>query len=284
MQLNSCLKVLKPFIVVFFLTGCTRSYYFLNALNGNNNYYHALPLKTDSIRSACYFSSVISWGGGNYLDDGVKSITANLHRSYYFGSFQGYYGTDFSFGSYHVSNDYSSRYNNRTQGQVEAFNKFAGYKYFGGYGINGGIDFVIPKKSGGGEWRILGIETSMQNEFGKYFHFRNIVPDSLVGESMRSRFLPTIGINSEVVLRIGKGSSTGYKIALGTSIKKEDINKLGLSNILTDHSNNPFYFTQTFYVTNKAWTIFGQLTFATYSAFIQAGFNYKLKQKDKHSQ
>ena len=41
---------------------------------------------------------------------------------------------------------------------------------------------------------------------------------------MKSSFFPTIGITTEFINKIGEGAF-GYKISVGTSLKKEDQNK-----------------------------------------------------------
>jgi hypothetical protein len=262
------------------LTKCTTTNYYLNAFNGNNHYYHTIPLKSDSIRSATYFNSNIALGSANAMHNDVKSITLNLHRSHTFKLIQAHYGIDFSIGRYHVTKEFPRANSITDTTIINEINRNSGAKLFGGYGFEGGLNLVVPIKKNGSEWRILGIETSMQNEFGQYLKFRRILKDSIAQENMKSSFFPTIGITTEFINKIGEGAF-GYKISVGTSLKKEDQNKIGLGGILTSYSNNPFYFVQTLHWTGKKWTIFGQLTFATYSVFLQGGFNYYLEFKHK---
>ena len=265
-------------IILLGFTKCSTTNYYLNAFNGNNHYYHSIPLKTDSIRSATYLSSNIALGSANFTQNGVKSITINLHRSQTFNFFQAHYGLDFSIGRYHVTREFPRLNSIYDTAIINEINKNSGAKFFGGYGFEGGLNIVVPIKKNGSEWRILGIETSMQNEFGEYLKFRRNLTDSAAQENMKSSFFPTIGITTEIITKTRKGSF-GYKIAIGTSLKKEDQNKIGLSGILTSNSDNPFYFVQTIHWTENKWTTFFQVNFATYCAFLQGGFNYKLELK-----
>src|SRR5437764_11194391 len=106
MKRNLFVKYLKFIILIWTISGCARSNYFLNAFNGTSNYYHALPLQSDSIGGRNYFSSIVAIGGGNYLFDKSKYFTINFHRSYRFGRFQGYYGGDVAIGNYRVGREY----------------------------------------------------------------------------------------------------------------------------------------------------------------------------------
>ncbi|HLX66981.1 MAG TPA: hypothetical protein VKR41_08285, partial [Puia sp.] len=53
-------------------------------------------------------------------------------------------------------------------------NTYAGSYSFGGLGVQGGINAVVP--IGIGEWRLLGVETSVIHEFGNYLSLRQQLP------------------------------------------------------------------------------------------------------------
>ena len=276
---NTQVKYLLISLTILSLfTKCTTSSYYLNAFNGNHHYYHSMPLRSDSIKSASYFSGTIVWGDANYHDE-VESFTAYFHRTHSFGIVQTFYGADLSVGGYNVSKQKYSRYGMIDTAHISTLNRMAGQKFFGGYGFDGGLNIAVPVGMKGAEWRIIGFETSLQEEFGSYLKFRRNIPDSFAYVNMNSSFFPTIGLTTEIILK-SEMSSFGYKIAIGTSLKRQDQNKISLNGIMKD-GNNPFYFVQTFSCSFQSWTIYGQLNIASYSIFLQGGFNYNLSSKRK---
>ncbi|MEJ0080084.1 MAG: hypothetical protein WDM78_03765 [Puia sp.] len=61
-------------------------------------------------------------------------------------------------------------------------------KFFGSYGVSGGINIV--NASGKHEWRALGIEVTIQNEFGNYSDFRKSLPDSAANVIFKKHLQP----------------------------------------------------------------------------------------------
>ncbi len=251
-------------------TSCTHAYY-LNAFNANNNTYHAIPLKSDAVKTSTYVGGNIATGGANsYWRDGVTSTQFTIHRSHAFGHFNAFYGSSFSLGSYHVK-----RYHAvvpKMQIDSSAINAMAGKKFFGGYGLDGGINFVLPL-SNGSEWRVLGIETCYRNEFGDYLKFRKQLPDSAANIIDNNRSVMWLGIASDIIIKI-KNSKLGYKVALGGSVLQNAHKVTG-----NEKQNGYGYFSQTFSFTNNKWTVFSAINFGTYAFMFQSGINYQLGSK-----
>lgn len=279
------MKKLNFFIVgvmALCLTSCIPPAYYLSPFNTNSNYYHTIPLKSDSLKAATYANATLLGGGANYhYKDAVSAFQGSIYRSNNFGRFQAYYGAGITLGTYSLQqNDiYTYHYNPSPaifprfpiQDSVPVYFIPAASKFFGAYGFNGGIDYVIPLKHGG-EWRI-GIETSLNNEIGDYLSFRKSLPDSLIDIVEKSNWTKTLGGYSDIIFKIDNTISFGYKIALGSAVISRS-SYLGNQNNIT-----PTYFSQTFHLTDKKLTGFLQFNLGTHSASAQLGINYKLSKK-----
>ena len=255
------------FIVFIFFSSCVQHAYYLSAFTSNSNPYHAIPLQSDSIKGATYINSSVAIGGANSnWRDNIVSFRAGLHRSNTFGNFHLYYGGNVAIGSYNVAS-YS---NGEFSGGMDAptINRNAGSKFFGGYGFNGGFNALVPLRSGG-EWRVIGLEGSAQNEFGDYLNFRKNLPDSAANIDNRNKWTGTIGITTEIISRRRSGSTFGYKLGIG----------LGLITIRNNANytvNPPAYVSNTLHFGRDNWIAFGQLNFGTYTGNFQFGVNYRL--------
>jgi hypothetical protein len=132
--------------------------------------------------------------------------------------FQAFYGGDLTLGNYHTGNWDSGYAGNlvfqRTAPPANAaiLNSYSGNKFFGGAGFHGGINFVAPMR--GGEWRILGLETSLHHEFGDYLSLRKQLPDTAATFIVRNRFFGTIGLSSELVGYTRHGEF-GFRLSWG---------------------------------------------------------------------
>src|SRR5256885_15516923 len=84
------------------LSSCIRQNYYLNPFNANSNFYHAMPLKSDSIKAINYLNGNISYGGANVYRDDVLAFHSEFYRTHSFGIFEAYYGIDFSLGYYEI--------------------------------------------------------------------------------------------------------------------------------------------------------------------------------------
>lgn len=250
--------------------------YLMSPMDINSNSYHSLPTTADSNKSATYASVTLNMGGSNQeCRDVVLGGRGDIHRGYQFGHFQAYYGGGLSLGnyslsdSYHYSNYYYSNYGlNDTTYHFIASNKF-----FGSYGLYGGINLVIPFGNGRGEWRVIGFETSFNKEFGSYLQFRKSLPDSAADIVATYDHMFTLGGTSEIVGISRHGTEIGYKWALGSVLFPN-------GNYHGDETNSrPNYFSQTLHVTKQKVTGFMQLNIGTHAASVQFGVNYNLSKK-----
>lgn len=275
---------MNKFACIFFLiaipalTGCYRQVYFLSPLNANTNFYHAIPLRSDTIKSATYLSGTVSIGGANdYYEDQVFSFNGYFHRSHAFNSIQAYYGANFSLGSYNVGQSYY--YNPYTTPLV---NYDYGRKFFGSVGVSGGMNLVIPMGSRH-EWRVIGIETTLQKEYGSYLSFRKSLPDSAATAITRNNLFISGGLTTEFVFKIRRRGTIGYKLAIGSSFQKTPKFYYYYGNN-GDHyyqSVSPFYISNTLQITRNKVTGFIQINGGEYAANFQTGISYKLGGKRK---
>jgi len=206
-------KFLFLLVGVLLLSGCIRRQaFYVSPYNGLNNSYHSIPLRSDSLKSAFYVNSAIFTGSANdYGHDDMFAFQTSLSAGHNFGYFQAYYGAGITLGNYRV-NTFDSFGISRSV-DYKIINQYAGSKFFGTTGIEAGFNLVIPL--GISEWRVLGIETSMQQEFGQYLQFRKQLPDSAATLVVRNSFLTTLGGYSEITAKTNHGS-VGFKIAIGT--------------------------------------------------------------------
>lgn len=270
------------FIAIVSLTGCITPAYYLSPFNTNANYYQAIPLHTDSVKSATYASAVLLLGGANHgWRDGISAFQGSIHRSNNLGHFQAFYGANFALGTYSAAQN--DRYNYHYTSPSLIFPSFpvqdsvpyllipAANSFFGAYGFNGGINYVVTFKRGG-EFRI-GLETSIQQEFGDYLSFRKSLPDSAIDILQTGKSVKTLGGYLDFIALQNKGFTIGYKMAFGGSFVSKNT-YLGNSN-----NTKPIYFSQTIHLAYKKFIYFGQLNLGTYSAGVQLGANYKLGKK-----
>jgi hypothetical protein len=272
-------KNLTPWLTgsVFFYCGCsprTIPAYITSPFDVNSNYYHSIPLKSDSIKSAVYTNFAFTAGSSNYSGDELYAFHAGIHRSHNFGKFQAYYGAGLALGSYNVENYYRVKYTGGiytgytadTLGHIPSSHNF-----FGAYGFNGGLNYVLPFKHKRGEWR-FGIQTSFQNEFGKYLSFRKSLPDSVIDILATDRWTKQVGISSEWIRR-KRSVEMGYKIAAGLSFPTD-------SHYIGDSSHGkPFYISNTIQLTKGKITGFCQVNAGSHTTTFQTGINYRLRKK-----
>jgi hypothetical protein len=243
----------------------------MSPLDINTNPYHTLPMAADSAKSAVYASLSFNTGGSNQqLKDDVVGGRAELHRAHQFGNFQAFYGAGLSLGNYHVADVYHLRdayYNslNDTVYHYENANKL-----YGSYGLYGGINIVIPFGNGRGEWRMIGLETSFQKEFGEYVQYRKNLPDSAYNVLAAYDRIFSIGGMTEIVGKTRNGTEVGYKLAIGSILFPGGDYR---GDARYDH---PFYVSNTLHVTKQKVTGFLQLNAGVHAASFQFGVNYNL--------
>ncbi len=216
-------KIAAAIPVYFLLQGCviTSQSYYLSPQNANSNPYHTIPMISDSIKGATYGSFVYTPGNANYQgSDRLWSLQTSIYRSNNFGRVQAYYGANITLGSYRVGEFYNIiyRYDPTIFGPVSnpidtIYHIPPSYQTFGSYGVSGGLNYVIPFKKG--EWRALGIETSLQNEFGNYAGFRNSLPDTAATVIFRKRFTGTIGLYTDLAWKDHHKNEWGFQACTG---------------------------------------------------------------------
>jgi hypothetical protein len=282
-------------MMICLFSGCieARQGYYLSPANANSNPYHPIPLKSDSVRNAIYTNLVYTIGSANDQGfDQVSVIQAGAHRSQNFGCFQAYYGVNLSLGSYNIAGYYNAHYH-------EESGLFGGYpvpddtiyhihdkgEFFGTYGVSGGVNVVIKARDGRGEWRALGYETSVQNEFGNYAEFRKKLPDSAANIIFKNTLSATIGLYTDFIWKTPRGMVGGFKFAGGLMINPATnyIRKPTDDFINGGSRSNDFfpitYFSSTFHMSKGHYTGFIQLNFGTYADSFQSGLSYRLGKK-----
>jgi len=266
------------------LPGCyLRQAYYVSPFNGNTNDYHNQPTLRDSARSAIFVNGTYFTGQANDdHTDTYKAFHTEIYRSHHGKFLQGYYGLDLTLGDFAtgrwdtVKSDVSNADpRGRRYGpplHASELNEYAGHRFFGGTGFNGGINLVIPIHHG--EWRYFGLETSLQREFGDYLGFRKHLSDTLATLVARNNFYGTLGFSSEILWNLHHGE-LGLRLATG-SVMGRDYNNV---NIYNNSSHGPLrfhYTTFSFHFTNRQYTGFFQANFATKSLSAHFGFTYRL--------
>jgi hypothetical protein len=269
------------FVFSLFTSCAYRDQYFLSPQNANSNPYHAIPMKADSLDAATFASAVFFSGSANdAAADHISGFQGNLHRSNQFSVFQAYYGANLTLGAYHISDYYHHAGGYMNTGTFDSVIHVLGSgNFFGSYGVSGGINLVVThqhiKLYRHAEWRILGIETSLQNEFGQYANRRDKIPDSLANIIYRRHFSSYLGLYTEWMWTNKHKTEVGFKLALG-----EDLNPGSSYTSYYAKSILPLYcFSITYHVTKERFTGFIQLNLGTYATNFQTGLSYRLGKK-----
>jgi hypothetical protein len=265
--MNRKLPPILLLVTIVLFSSCVEHAYYLSPFTANSNPYHAIPLASDSVRGATYINTSVNVGGANYnWRDNIIAFRAGLHRSNTFGNFHLYYGGNVAIGSYNVASYQNGEYG--VGMDPNTINRNAGSKFFGGYGFNGGFNALVPLRSGG-EWRVIGLEGSAQNEFGNYLDFRNKLPDSAANVDNREHWTGTVGITTEIISRRRSGSTFGYKLGIGMGLN-------AIRNNANYTINPPTYISNTLHFGRDNWLAFCQVNFGTYTGSFQFGVNYKI--------
>lgn len=260
----------RLFLFMILLSSCTQYAYYQSPFQANTASYKAMPLYSDSIRSAVYASGAFITGGANSrYRDGLNAGVLNVYRSHTSQYLQAFYGFTGIAGNYHVE-PYTGNVHNRNLDTAD-INRGAGGYFWGGWGISGGISAKVPFNKH--EWR-LGSELSWQRESGKLLDLRKQLPDSAANLIERRKNYMTLSFGSDWVFHIYDGA-IGYKIAYVMALSR-------LRGF--DSEKNPFfrvpgYLSQTFHVTIRRITGYTQFNFGTYAMNFQFGLNYRLMNK-----
>jgi hypothetical protein len=207
------------------LTAYHQQAYYTSPFNGSSESYHTLPLHTDSAPTNLFVQGSLFTGAANdLLTDDLSGGSISAYLTQHQGMWQWWGGLDLTAGSYTLGNwhtryagngffDYEARFLAPTT--ADQLNTLSGSRFFGGAGFSGGVNAVVPM--GQGEWRFLGIETNLHQEFGDYLHFRRHLADSLATYIVRQPFLGTLGLTSEWIFRTKQGDF-GFRIAYGWAL------------------------------------------------------------------
>lgn len=246
--------------------------FYVSPFNGISTRYHTIPLQSDSIKASTFINSSLSIGGDNEGRlDNKYSFSTGLSRSHNVGNFQGWYGAALVLGSYNMKR-YDSIGNNATV-NYKIINQNAGNHFFGGVGFDGGINFVHSFNNG--EWRVMGVETSLQNEFGNYQEVRKNLPDSAATLIIKDRFFGTAGLFSEIAGKSGEtifGAKFGGGIALGSRYRNSGI----MDTYFLRKKVSFHYFNFTLHYTKQKWTGYFQSTFTSKSNNALLGANFRI--------
>ena len=257
-------------LLILFYSSCIESSFFHSPVQGNTSAYHAIPVASDSIKSATYVNGALSVGNMNDgLRDRVYSAQAGIHRSNVINNFRLSYGASLAVGSYDIN---SSGYYSYYQNQYSTYK--AGAAFFGGYSLYGAIS-AARRIGRRGEWRYIGIEGGLFNEFGDYYNFRKNLPDSQATEIDRKKYLGSLGVTTEWVFKGRSKNKIGLKIAAGSYLRRLNYFDPYPGDYYHTH-DDLLYFSITNHYTVKKTTAYFQFNAATHAVHFQVGFNYRL--------
>lgn len=207
-------------LIVFSLFSCARYAIYQHPMLLNSNPYARIPLKSDSSKSALYVGGSLMLGFANQgSTDDLASVQGNIQKGTNFGAFQAHYGLNSSLGYYYprkLVDLYSSNYNPMLNDTY--IDSIGGSKYYGSLGFSGGINTVVPFNDGG-EWRIFGLEFSHQYEWdNSYAAFRKKIPKTDANFVEHSRHFSSLGLTSEILLKLAKNENLSYKFLVGVSL------------------------------------------------------------------
>jgi len=255
--------------------------YFTSPLNGYANNYHPLPQVRDSAHTAVYAHAGFLTGTANVRHrDDVNAFRGSFTVAHHGKWWQAYYGGDLTLGSYNMGKWDSGGYTGSTPYpqapppvySVGILNSHAGSHSFGGAGFHGGVNMVIPFRDG--EWRILGLETSLYREFGDYLSIRKQLPDTAATLIARNPFYGTLGLGSELVGSTMHGEF-GFRISLGRVLGYPYWNPDIYDN--DSHSYlHYWYLTLSSHYTHERYTGYAQLNFAAKAFSLGFGLHYRL--------
>lgn len=242
--------------------GCGRNTYFVSPYNGNHSVYHPIRMQSDSLQSAWYAYAAVALGGAN--DQGADNWFAfhtGASGSHNFGAFQGFYSLNVSAGNYKVA----------PWGNLQQVNN----RFFGGAGFEGGGNVVTS--FGETEWRILGVETSWQHEWGDYLRYRQSLSHNQVNLLVKSPVYATLGGYTELVTRSGN-TTVGFRLAYGTALGRHYSKRYFFYDNL-DYDRLPYRYGHfTVHMGRGKYTGYLRALFATRADGVQLGMNYRLGQ------
>jgi hypothetical protein len=204
-------------ILVSLLSGCspvkTKAYFF-NPLNGAVPLYRPSVTNADSLKSAIDLSGTLLIGAANEDNrDKLLSFNTGISRSHAFQHFGFRYGLNLQAGNYKIG-----KVDPESGGltvDAEYINAHAKGYFFGSYGTDGAVHFVVQGKNV--EFRVIGFEWSLNKDFGDYYSFRKSTPQLAVTMRDTNNFYGTLGGFSEVIMKPGLGQ-LAIRCGLGHAI------------------------------------------------------------------
>lgn len=262
-------KIFCWLLIPLFVSSCKEYAYFQSPMLTNTSGYKTIPLKSQQQPSATYASGAISYGDAN--DNGrdrVRCFNGAVHRSHNMGAFQAFYGVTGTLGEYTIRPVRLTEWNSFSNLNLNdsLINAQQGGKFFGSYGLTGGVNLVLPL-SHGGEWRVVGAEFSWNQEFGKYFDFRKQLPDTAANLIDKRRAFFTLGISTDILIPVARKGSFGLKIAQVYSLR----NLKGYDDQKKPITHTPQYFSGTLHLTINRVTGFYQVNIGSYATGMQFG-------------
>jgi hypothetical protein len=273
------LTLLPIVFLLFFLPSCfiEQQAFYLSPKHATSNHYKTIPLVSDSFRAASYVSATVNAGGANHrLLDGNAALLLNFHQGRTWRHLQVSYGAGVTAGLYDIAPIIFPG----NGVNAEWINPRSGTNFYGNYGAHGGVNYVYPWASGG-EWRILGIEATVQQEFGAYQRFRKDLPVSGANIIERSNLYGGFTVYSDIIGRFSDGSTIGYKMAFSQSFRKLS----GMLSNLDQVEGYPKYMSHTVHITLDAWTGYGQLNSGSDATNVQLGMVRRIggsKKRDRY--
>ena len=266
--------------------------FYVSPFNGASDGYHALPLHTDTVKTAAYVRVSGFGGSANDLQtDHFGAANVSFYVAHHGDWWQAYYGLDGTLGGYtlgtwqaqeRTGNDlrfynpigifFLQNNSYLVPAKADQLNTYSGAYTYGGLGFSGGFNAVAPM--GQGEWRFIGVETSLHRELGQYRTLRQNMPDSIAGYINKNPFYGTLGLTTEFVFRTKTGDF-GFRLADG-GILGSGYNTTGVydsSNGRPLHYGN--YGSLTAHFTTGRYTIYYQASFASKASSSQLGFIFR---------
>ena len=292
---------LTPSLVLLFLAagafcacGVTRPQqaFYVNPFNGASDGYHALPMHTDTVKTAAYVRVSGFAGSANDLQtDHFGGANASFYVAHHGDCWQAYYGIDGTLGGYNLGTWRQQERDNYDMvllnpiaifflqnnsylapAKADQLNTYHGGYTYGGLGFSGGWNAVVPM--GQGEWRFIGIETALHQEFGQYRRLRQNMPDSIAGYINRNPFYGTLGLTTEFVFRTKTGDF-GFRLA-GGSILGSGYHTTGVyDSSMTQPLHYNGYGSFSAHFTTGRYTVYYQATSASKASSSQLGFIYR---------
>lgn len=205
------------------------------------------------------------------LRDNVFSLQGGLHRAHVINKVRLFYGASAAVGNYDVRyDDYNMYYSSSPGASYTGIH--SGNKFWGAYGAYAGIS-ASARMGRRGEWRYLGLEGNLYNEFGDYYSFRKNMPDTAATTIDRKKYIGSLGLSTELVFKGRSGRKFGMKYAFGSYLR--NLYYLGTHNSYNTH-DHLLYFSNTYNFTFNKTTTYVQLNVATHAANVQFGVNYRL--------